>query len=406
MSQIIVIGGGISGLFTAYELAASGADVAVIDTNTDESQTCGLLSAFNTLPLAHEGVISSSFMGLFSSPCELSIIPNVSESFRTWMAKFSLSISSERIKKSQILFEKFGKKSLETYNKLAQKYPEISVKTDGHLLVFSDEQSFKKHLECTKIADKTQEVLDITNAKENLGLISQNIKGIINLKRNGQLNTHELITALKMELNGYGIEFINDEIVSFKTNGANIKKAIGRNGEYEANTFILATGINTDLATSLGTKLNQIPAKFYTIDIKLDTRQIPAKPVVLKDKFIKIEPTNDGIRIISNLQIGTINTLVQMDKINTYLNTLKPFCETSVLREPRYMANFIAITPNDMPLIGRDKTYKNLVFSMGHGWLGLSFAPACARILSELVMQDLTNAEVDELLLFSGFYQG
>ncbi len=59
-----------------------------------------------------------------------------------------------------------------------------------------------------------------------------------------------------------------------------------------------------------------------------------------------------------------------------------------------------------MPLIGRDEKYKNMVYAMGYGWLGMTFGPALGEILANLITNDLDNSQSDDVLLFSGFYQG
>jgi D-amino-acid dehydrogenase len=69
-------------------------------------------------------------------------------------------------------------------------------------------------------------------------------------------------------------------------------------------------------------------------------------------------------------------------------------------------AGFRPLTPNDMPLIGRDEKYKNLIYGMGLGWLGMTFGPSLAMILNDLIINDLENKDCDDILLFSGFYQG
>jgi D-amino-acid dehydrogenase len=43
---------------------------------------------------------------------------------------------------------------------------------------------------------------------------------------------------------------------------------------------------------------------------------------------------------------------------------------------------------------------------MGLGWLGMTFAPSVGEILKDLVINDIENKKSDEILLFSGFYQG
>ena len=58
---------------------------------------------------------------------------------------------------------------------------------------------------------------------------------------------------------------------------------------------------------------------------------------------------------------------------------------------------FRPLTPNDMPLIGRDEKYKNLIYGMGLGWLGMTFGPALATILKDLIINNLENGRIKSL---------
>ena len=46
------------------------------------------------------------------------------------------------------------------------------------------------------------------------------------------------------------------------------------------------------------------------------------------------------------------------------------------MKNEEYWCGFRPLTPNDIPLIGRDDEIKNLTYGMGLGWLGMTFAPA------------------------------
>ncbi len=70
-----------------------------------------------------------------------------------------------------------------------------------------------------------------------------------------------------------------------------------------------------------------------------------------------------------------------------------------------YWSGFRPLTPNDIPLIGRDEDVNNLTYCTGLGWLGMTFGPALGSIVSDLVVNDKKNAQSDDILMFSGFYQ-
>ena len=201
------------------------------------------------------------------------------------------------------------------------------------------------------------------------------------------------------------MQFINDEIYELKTQGQTVQKAVGSAGEYEADSFVVASR-NLELSSKLGTNLSAILAKFYTIDLVLSEGQIPKKPIILNDMFAKIYPTKNGVTIITNLQVGAIDTLVKTEKINAFLNELKRHLGISELKEPSFRANFVLLSSNDKPAIGRDETYQNLLYNQAYGLNELSFAPHFAGVLADLLKEGKSNEQSDEILLFSSLYEG
>ena len=405
MSKIAIIGDGFSALFTALELAKKGEEILVISSQKDEFES-GILTPFNTPALARDGAISSSFLGLVSKKSELDIALCLNENFRAWMANFTLKSTKAHDKKMRILFKKFGQKSFEILKELSEKYPQINFDESGVYLIFSEDESFKKRLDEMKVADSEQEILSVDSEIANFGLINKNIKGALNLSKNASIDAVELKKALVSELNELGAQFINDEIYELKTQGQTVQKAVGSaGGEYEADSFVVASR-SLELSSKLGTNLSAILAKFYTIDLVLSEGQIPKKPIILNDMFAKIYPTKNGVTIITNLQVGAIDTLVKTEKINTFLNELKRHLGISELKEPSFRANFVLLSSNDKPAIGRDETYQNLLYNQAYGLNELSFAPHFAGVLADLIKEGKSNEQSDEVLLFSSLYEG
>ena len=66
---------------------------------------------------------------------------------------------------------------------------------------------------------------------------------------------------------------------------------------------------------------------------------------------------------------------------------------------------FRPLTPDDMPILGFDEKYSNLVHATGLGWLGITFGPAIGKIISELIVEHKENRKSSDILLFSQFYQ-
>ena len=117
-------------------------------------------------------------------------------------------------------------------------------------------------------------------------------------------------------------------------------------------------------------------------------------------------PRQNDVRLTSKLELGSTDTKVIKKQIDSIKENIKKYTIPFEMENVVEWSGFRPLTPNDMPLIGRDDEYSNLIYGMGLGWLGMTFAPSVGEILKDLVINDIENKKSDDILLFSGFYQG
>ena len=148
-----------------------------------------------------------------------------------------------------------------------------------------------------------------------------------------------------------------------------------------------------------------IPAKGYSITFEMEDKFKPKTSTIFNDLFIVMTPRKNSVRFTSKLEIGSQDTKVIQRQIDSIKKNFFEYNQTFELKNEQYWTGFRPLTPNDIPLIGRDEQIKNLTYGMGLGWLGMTFAPAVGNILTDLVVNEKSNAQSDDILLFSGFYQ-
>jgi len=94
VKQVIIIGGGISGLCSAYYLVKEGYEVKILEKN-DLSQGASVINAgYNTprhiIPLAAPGVISQGIKWMWNSSSPFYIKPRLDLDFFKWVLNFSI----------------------------------------------------------------------------------------------------------------------------------------------------------------------------------------------------------------------------------------------------------------------------------------------------------------------------
>lgn len=411
--DVIIIGAGVVGLMTAYSLQKAGRSVTVIDEGNISDCTsfgnAGLLSAFDKTPLSNPGVVLDTLKLMIKGESPVNIHPKIDYKLFKWLYNFVQNANENRLKRTLALFEKYGQITIDRYKQMQiNDGLNFDFHHDGMLSVFTEQSTFDKKLSKYNFEDFDRfEVLNKEKIKNYLPLGNDKIKGAILFKRNAHLDPRKVMLELKNYLSNNGVEFILKERINnikFKDNKvSSISSALNN---YEAQTYIMCTGYQTLLADIRKKELMMTPAKGYSITFTMDKQLQPKTTTLFADLFIVMTPRKNDVRLTSKLELGSTDTKVIKKQIESIKENIKKYTIPFEMENIVEWSGFRPLTPNDMPLIGRDDEYSNLIYGMGLGWLGMTFAPSVGEILKDLVINDLENKKSDDILLFSGFYQG
>ncbi|MFT5835381.1 MAG: D-amino-acid dehydrogenase [Sulfurimonas sp.] len=409
--DIIVVGGGCIGLMSAYCLLKSGRSVTVIEkddiTNGTSFGNAGLLSAFKKAPLSAPGAISDTLKLMLKGESPASIHPVFDLNLFKWLIKFAASSTQARLKRTLALFERYGRISLDMYeNMVKEDEMDFHFCKDGLLMIYTEQKTFdEKASHCSN--PDAYEILSKKKTKEYMPILNDKVIGSILLKENGHIDPGEFMLELKKFLKNKGVEFLlNEEVTRLEFEGSKVSKIITSKDEYEAQTFILSTGADATLAKQAKNKFLMTPAKGYSITFKMDDSLKPKTSSLFADLFIAMTPRRDTVRMTSKLELGTTNPEILRKQIDSIHKNLGQYTNDFVKEDMVEWAGFRPLTPNDMPIIGYDERYDNLVHATGLGWLGITFAPAIGKIINDVITVDKKNTTNEDVLLFSAFYQG
>lgn len=411
--DIIIIGAGIMGLTTAYELLKAGRKVTIIDesdiTDSTSFGNAGLLSAFDKGPLANPGIVFNTLKLMLKGESPVNIHPTLDIKIYKWLWKFINSANKDRLKRTLALFEKYGHISNDLYEKMQNVDGlDFDFHRKGMLSVFTEQSSYdKKLLDYAIKNDDIFEVIEKNKIKDFIPCVTDDVKGAIHFKRNTHFDPKRVMLELKRYLKENGAEFIlNERIMNIEYGNKEIKSISSALNTYEADTYIMSTGYQTLLADKLKQNLMMTPAKGYSLTFTMPKELQPITSTLFADLFIVMTPRRDDVRITSKLEIGSTDHRIVKEQIESIKENFKKYTIPFEMENIIEWTGFRPLTPNDMPLIGRDEKYKNLIYGMGLGWLGMTFGPALATILKDLIINNLENKNSDDILLFSGFYQG
>lgn len=410
--DIIVIGGGVIGLMSAYFLIKSGRKVTIIeegDITFKNSATsfgnAGLLSSFDKTPLSYPGVITNTLKLMLKGESPAQIHFRWDWKLYRWLWRFVQSANEQRMKHSMKLFEHYGQKALDLYEQIMRdENVDFDYHHDGLLMVYTEQNSFelKKAHALHENNEARFEICDVEQTKAYLPCANDKIKGSVLLKKNAHLDPKRVMDGMKSILKRLGAEFIlNTKISDVQFENQKIKAVQSKDESYEANEFIMATGHQTLIANKAKKELMMTPAKGYSITFEMPIELKPKMSTLFADMFIAFTPRRDTVRITSKLELGSSNTSVVASQIESIKRNFKAYTTPFEMKNEVHWCGFRPLTPNDMPLLGRDENYTNLTYATGLGWLGITFAPAIGEVIASLICENKT----EDIKSFSGFYQ-
>ncbi|XPV67596.1 MAG: NAD(P)/FAD-dependent oxidoreductase [Halarcobacter sp.] len=411
--DVIIIGGGVVGLMTAYSLVKAGREVTIIDegdiTNSTSFGNAGLLSAFDKGSLSYPGVITNTLKQMIKGESPVKLHPSLDLDIYKWLFKFAASANETRFKRTIMLFEKYGQITNDMYKYMQDEEGlDLDFHQKGMLSVFTEEKTYEEKLKKYNYVDEERfSVLNKEQIKEYLPFGDiEKIKGAMLFKKNAHFDPKRAMLEIKRYLSENGVEFIlNEKIHNIRIENKEIKYISSPGKIYEAQTYIMATGYQTMLASLRKKELMMTPAKGYSITFTMPDELKPKTSTLFNDLFIVMTPRRDSVRLTSKLEIGSTNTQIVKEQIDSIKENFANYTIPFEMKDIVEWTGFRPLTPNDMPLIGRDEEYKNLIYAMGLGWLGMTFAPSIGMIIKDMVVKDLDNKDSDDILLFSGFYQ-
>lgn len=395
-SDVVIIGGGVIGLFCAYYLSKEGKTVTVLEKGQMKEAcsfgNCGLVSPSHALPLNSPQLILKSIKWLFQKNSPFYIRPQLDMKFVSWMLNFTLNAFD----KKQIERSMYGRNNLlmdskNLYNALfASQSFDCNWAPSGIHFVFSKEETFESYrVKDTKLSTIGLEAQPVTGQelKDMEPALTDHAYGSWFYKIDASLNPGKLMSELRKQLSADGVNIEEScEVKEFKEAKGRIAEVVTNKGSITGNDVVLATGAWSPwLEDQLHLKIPIVPGKGYSITMKRPNLS-PICPLIFEERKVVATPWKDGYRLGGTMEFSGYNTTLNRGR----LQSLKR-AATEYLKEPFTDENveewcgWRPMTNDGMPIIDKSPKHKNLYMACGHNMLGLSMAPSTGKLIADLI---------------------
>ena len=406
MKNVIIIGGGIVGLSTAYYLNKEGFEVTVIDKGNISAGAsfvnAGYITPSHIIPLASPGMIAKGIKMMFNSASPFYMKPRLDIDFLKWSWYFHKSSTEAKVEKAIGVIKDINLLSRELFTDIKNSgdLGNFQLERKGLLMLYKTEESY---LHEKKVAYRVaQEGLEVTDLnKDELRDIEPHVnidaEGAIHYECDAHTTPNEIMPKLLayLKLSGVIIK-TQEEVVDLKTSDNRIKEIITNKQSYTPDEVVLAAGSwSGDLAKRLHLKLSLQGGKGYSINVARETGI--SVPAILMESKMAVTPMSGFTRFAGTMEFSGNNNIIRKERVAAIVNGASSFYPDLKINEAEIKSvktGLRPVSPDGLPYIGRSASIKNLTIGTGHAMMGWSLGPATGKLITELLSGNKTSMDI------------
>ena len=399
--SFVVIGGGITGVTTAYALIKRGYNVTLIERQRYAAMETsfangGQLSASNAEVWNHWSTIYKGMKWIFKKDAPLLVNMKPSWHKISWFAEFIAAIPNYKI--NTIATTKMAIDARQHLFEWAkQESIDFDLKKEGILHIYRDKAGFDHAGKVSKLlaaGGLARRPVSPSEMKQIEPTLNGTYYGGYYTESDSTGDIHKFTHGLAQAAQRRGLKIMfGSDILSVSSDGKVATVTLQQNGQTETLRFdnvVVCAGIESrNLAAQLGDRLNVYPVKGYSITVNLnDTASQQGAPnVSLLDDETKLVTSrlgHDRFRVAGTAEFNGKNWNIRADRIKPLIQWVNQCFPNVSTRSVVPWAGLRPMMPNMMPRVGLGAK-PNVFYNTGHGHLGWTLSAGTAEMIGEII---------------------
>lgn len=410
--KVIVLGGGVIGVSTAYYLARAGAEVTVLERQPGVAletsfANAGQVSPGYSTPWAAPGIPLKAIKWLFQRHAPLAIRADGSLFQLRWMAAMLRNCTDARYAVNKERMTRLAEYSRDCLRQLrADTGIEYEQRTQGTLQVFRTAAQMEAARRDTAVLEECgvpyRLMTDAGELAEYEPALAraQGLVGALHLPGDETGDCQRFTTELAEKARRLGVQFrFNTDIQRLQTQGQAITGVQLAGGELlSADRYVLALGsYSRALLAPLGLDLPVYPVKGYSLTVPLlDPANAPVSTVMDETYKVALTRFDHRIRVGGMAELGGFDLRLNPRRRETLEMVLGNLFTGGDMARGEFWTGLRPMTPDSTPIVGGTR-YANLMLSTGHGTLGWTMAAGSGKLMADLTLGRQPDIRTDGL---------
>ncbi|MBM3584238.1 MAG: D-amino acid dehydrogenase [Alphaproteobacteria bacterium] len=399
--RVLVLGGGVIGVATAYYLERAGATVTVIDRQAEPAgetsfANAGLIAPTHAYAWASPRAPGTLLRSLWRDDTALRLKPRLDPGLMRWGLRFLAECSAARNRANTLNKLRLCLYSLACLERLrGDEGLAYEQTTKGALYLYRDAGHMAVALENARLLREHGADIDVVDAARCVAIepalagIAGRLAGALYAPKDESGDCRLFTKKLAARCAGLGTSFRwGTTVRGFEASGDRVIAAITDLGRVEADAFVLALGSYSPLvARSVGLRLPIHPVKGYSLTFPIvDAARAPTVPGVDEHALVAFSRLGDRLRLTATAEFTGYDTTHRPRDFAVMLRAVRElFPGAADYDRPERWACLRPMTPDGPPIMGRAGK-ANLWLNTGHGHIGWTMAAGSGRVVADQVM--------------------
>jgi D-amino-acid dehydrogenase len=396
--RVVVIGAGIVGVTTAYELATAGHEVTILERRASVAAetsfaNAGVVAPGYVTPWAAPGMPWKVLKHLLSRHAPVRFGGLGAFGQVPWMWRWLLACRKSVYGPNRSAMQRLAQMSRERILELAHTLNLDYEQADGYMVLMRTERELKAakgSLALLAELGVAHAVIDGARAREFEPALNPQatLHAAIHLPQDGLGNCRQFAHLLKAEAQRLGARFRFDTEVAAIRAGTPAGVQLAGGEELAAEAVVVCAGVQgAALLRPLGLRLPLAPVWGYSVTAPINhvDGQLPMAPrAALMDERYKVAISRLGqrVRVAGSAEIGGRGDDLRLATLRTLYKVLDDwFPGSAVMRDAQHWKGARPMLPDGPPVIGETGA-AGVWMNLGHGSSGWALSCGSARVLA------------------------
>jgi D-amino-acid dehydrogenase len=406
--RVIIVGGGVIGLCSAYYALRRGLAVTLIEREAAGADNCsmgnaGMIVPSHFTPLAAPGMIAKGLRWMFNPESPFYVRPRMNVDLMRWGWLFYRHSTERHVAASRELLRDLNLESRRLFAELAEDQ-DFGLAKRGLLMLCKTSKGLDEEAEVARAAREiglTAEVLDAAATARLDPGITMDVAGAVYFPQDCHLDPARFMAAMRrrvLELGGViesGVEIDSIEAAHGRVNSIE-----GSGRRFEGGQFVLAGGSWTPrLLAMIGVKLPLQAGKGYSLTLP-QPPQTPQLCSIFAEAKVAITPMGGKLRFGGTMEVGGLDLSINPARVRGIVKSVHAYFPEFSERDFEGIAPWAGlrpVSPDGIPYLGKIRGFSNLLAATGHAMMGLSLAPVSGRLVADLLAGDAPFREIEAM---------